>query len=73
MIFISSSLLFGRSDCWILSSGEKYSVAGMFEIKITSGVSFHVLRDTVEGLNRAIRKSLFMNFPVLINDLNTNE
>lgn len=73
MIFISSTLLFGRRNCWILSSGEKYSVAGMFEIKIASGVSFHILRDTVEGLDWTVRKSFLLNFSVLINDLNTNE
>ena len=73
MIFISSSLLFGRSNRWILSSGEKYSVAGMLKIKIAPGVSFHVFRDTVEGLDWTVRKSFLLNFSVLINDLNANE
>lgn len=54
MIFISSSLLFGRGNRWILSCCEEDSVTGMFEIKIASGVSFHVLWDAVKGLNWSI-------------------
>lgn len=73
MIFISSTLLFGRGKCGILSCDKKYSVTDMFEIEIAPRVSFHVFRDAVEGLNRTIGKPFLVDFPILVNDFNANE
>ena len=45
----------------------------MLKIEVASGISFHVFWNTVEGLNRTIRQTFFMDLSVLINDFNTDK
>ena len=46
--FISSSLLFGRSDGSRFPRGKKDPVPSVFEIEIAPGVPFHVFWDAVK-------------------------